>query len=232
MSSKRFDVAVRLSERPGAHKGRFKDSSATLEVSVRVLCLMNGIDLLTLSERLGGRRSASKALSALPRGNPMGLHTRRIHHRRSALTAGFREAHRRPSAAAHPRRKMGCLHQFGPPWPAAFRRDCATRTLLDHVPAGGGTGPPRTGPLRPALGELHKAVDGISDKMLTQNRGASELDGHARRWHRAQRRREALTGPDPAAVPTRRRSQQAARPCVHDQLGALRAPSWCMTSRR
>jgi hypothetical protein len=49
MSSKRFDVAVRLSDRPGAHKGRFKDSSAAPEEVLWVLLLMNGVDLSTLS---------------------------------------------------------------------------------------------------------------------------------------------------------------------------------------
>jgi hypothetical protein len=47
--SKRFDFAVRLSERPWAHKGRFKDSSEALEEVLPVLYLMNGVDLLTLS---------------------------------------------------------------------------------------------------------------------------------------------------------------------------------------
>ncbi|MFK0156617.1 winged helix-turn-helix transcriptional regulator [Streptomyces sp. NPDC090493] len=62
--------------------------------------------------------------------------------------------------------------------PATFRRDCATRTVLDHVTS-------RWGVLillalaRSTMrwGELRKVVDGISDKMLNQNLRIFEVDG-------------------------------------------------------
>ena len=62
--------------------------------------------------------------------------------------------------------------------PGTFRRDCATRTVLDHVTS-------RWGVVillalaRSTLrwGELRTAVDGISEKMLNQNLRTFQADG-------------------------------------------------------
>jgi hypothetical protein len=134
MQSKRFDVAVRLSERPWAHKGRLKDSPEALEEVRHVLRLMNGVDLLTLPQRPGMHRSASKALPAPPQENPTcrrTRRTRRTRHRRSALTADVREAHRRPSVTRLTLdEKMGCLHSVH------ARRRAPGHRGLPHRPGG------------------------------------------------------------------------------------------------
>lgn len=89
------------------------------------------IGLLTLSQCLGMHRSASKALLAPPQGNPTCLHTRRTHHRRSALTADVREAHRRPSVTRLTLdEKMGCLHSVH------ARRRAPGHRGLPHRPGG------------------------------------------------------------------------------------------------
>jgi DNA-binding MarR family transcriptional regulator len=73
---------------------------------------------------------------------------------------------------------MGCLHLFTPAvarrLPPRLRH--AYRPRSRHQPVAD-TALPRTDPLRPALGELRKAVDEISDKMLNQNLRTFELDG-------------------------------------------------------
>ncbi|AXG79171.1 winged helix-turn-helix transcriptional regulator [Streptomyces paludis] len=66
--------------------------------------------------------------------------------------------------------------------PVTFRRDCATRTVLDHVTSRWGV-LILLGLYRSTLrwGELRTAVDGISEKMLNQNLRTFQDDGFVTR---------------------------------------------------